>query len=723
MKKQKKLILSISLLASNRKETIRKCLDSLKPLMEKIPSELIIVDTGCDEETYQILTEYTSNIVKFEWCQDFSKARNAGLKRAKGEWFLFIDDDEWFEDVDDIVKFFKSGNYKKHGYANYIQRNYLDSKGENYTDTWVSRMVRLTKDIHFESKIHEYMEPIRGSCAGINSYVHHYGYVYKNEEEKMNHFKRNEVLLREMKEAEPENMRWWVQLAQEYRSVMWNQELLDFSIEALEKFVNINNFADNLNIGTFYIAMIASLVSLKRHDDALKACTAAFQDKRNSEMCRAFVNLYAAEIYLRTDQYPEAERHVLEYFRLFDFLEKEKGMMFVQKTALLVNEAFDSMMMRKAYSIAICSGLKQKNTFYLKKYLPKMEWEKRNVYLLDIMFPILIEAIAVMPEEDIFIETVSVVAKHPGLWEQMYVALKQWELKKKKGYENVVKVLAKVDVDNEYLRSMQLQHAILEGDQDTLEEKYEELFQKTANVFDLSDEMWMTAEKYHVPLEKYFLRVPFSKWKLQLRDFMANTLETNLQRLKKRMQSIRSEENRRYDYFDMRVTEAELLFRKKWDDLAACRQQLRDFADRTITFNGYYYKEETLTQLTEFLPQSLQAALWLEKALEAEETDWDKTKEYLKQCASVYHNMAHAVKEFIRLYGEEQIQKERKAREAREELCQLTRKLKEKIRELLQKGMAAEASGVVEQLKQLLPEDLEVVTLSLQVKLQLLQSL
>ena len=111
MKKQKKILLSISLMASNRKETTRKCLESLQPLREKLTSELIIVDTGCDEETRQVISEYADRIVKFEWCHDFSKARNAGLKEASGEWFLFIDDDEWVENVDDIIRFLKSGNY------------------------------------------------------------------------------------------------------------------------------------------------------------------------------------------------------------------------------------------------------------------------------------------------------------------------------------------------------------------------------------------------------------------------------------------------------------------------------------------------------------------------------------------------------------------------------------------------------------------------------------
>ena len=70
------ILLSISMLASNRKDTIRRALDSLKPIMEQIPCELILVDTSTDPEVPPILQEYTDKIIKFKWINDFSAARN-----------------------------------------------------------------------------------------------------------------------------------------------------------------------------------------------------------------------------------------------------------------------------------------------------------------------------------------------------------------------------------------------------------------------------------------------------------------------------------------------------------------------------------------------------------------------------------------------------------------------------------------------------------------------
>ena len=74
-----KIQLTISLLVSDRMETLGRCLASLKPLLRELDSELIVVYTGKDPDTLALAKRYTSHIIPFTWCNDFSKARNAGL--------------------------------------------------------------------------------------------------------------------------------------------------------------------------------------------------------------------------------------------------------------------------------------------------------------------------------------------------------------------------------------------------------------------------------------------------------------------------------------------------------------------------------------------------------------------------------------------------------------------------------------------------------------------
>ena len=209
------IILTISLLASNRRESLVRCLDSLKPLLVKIPSELIIVFTGTDEKVLEIAQKYTPQVITFEWCDDFSAARNIGLKAAQGEWFLYIDDDEWFDDVEEICQFFLSGEYKHYHSAHYIQRNYDNWNGTKYSDFSAFRMVQRYPESRFQGAIHEELVPRIEPCKYLQTCVHHYGYVKDAENRNIQKTSRNIPLLLQAIESHPKQVKNYIQISKE----------------------------------------------------------------------------------------------------------------------------------------------------------------------------------------------------------------------------------------------------------------------------------------------------------------------------------------------------------------------------------------------------------------------------------------------------------------------------------------------------------------------------
>lgn len=209
--------LTISLLVSDRMATLGRCLSSLKPLLRELDSELIVVYTGHNPDTLELAKQYTSHIIPFTWCNDFAKARNVGLSAAKGEWFLYLDDDEWFEDVDEILYFFKSGEYRQYQTAFYIQRNYTDWEGISYADAYVGRMCRLLPETRFVFPIHENIKPYPEPSKRFGAFVHHFGYVgVKNDAQQAEKSDRNLALLVKRLETEPASAHLYAQAAQEY---------------------------------------------------------------------------------------------------------------------------------------------------------------------------------------------------------------------------------------------------------------------------------------------------------------------------------------------------------------------------------------------------------------------------------------------------------------------------------------------------------------------------
>ncbi|MCI8784275.1 MAG: glycosyltransferase, partial [Dorea sp.] len=201
-------------LASDRRESLERCLDSLKPLLVKLPSELIIVFTGTDPKVREIAETYTPQVIPFTWRGDFSAARNAGLKEAQGEWFLYIDDDEWFDSVDEICEFFLSGEYRRYRSAHYIQRNYQEWNGTKYSDFSVFRMIQRFPESRFRGAIHEELELRMEPCRYFETCVHHYGYV-KSDGEVLKTTRNIPMLLQSI-ENHPKQIKNYIQLAKEF---------------------------------------------------------------------------------------------------------------------------------------------------------------------------------------------------------------------------------------------------------------------------------------------------------------------------------------------------------------------------------------------------------------------------------------------------------------------------------------------------------------------------
>lgn len=298
--------LTISLLVSGRADTTEKCLDSLKPLMKQVDCELILVDTGCDETMKQLLKKYTNQIIPFVWCNDFAKARNAGLEKATGEWFMFMDDDEWFEDVTPIISFFQSGVCDEYDQAVYKVRNYADYAGTSYSDEWLSRMIRVEEDTCFKGKVHEILGPARGKCAMIDAYVHHYGYVNVDSDVLHQKVMRNIPLLLDMIADEPNNLRWRIQIVQEYASIHSYDEAIDAAQDAIDFIAEIDKQFVNQCRHVFEAAILHALHNKGEAAEVIELAKIYLGDVRNTNQGNVAICYYGLRAAQRKGAVEEA---------------------------------------------------------------------------------------------------------------------------------------------------------------------------------------------------------------------------------------------------------------------------------------------------------------------------------------------------------------------------------------------------------------------------------
>lgn len=413
-------LLTISILCSGRRET-KKCLDSLKVLREKVPSELILVDTGCDEKMKKFLHHYTEKIIPFVWCNDFAKARNAGLEKAQGVWFMFLDDDEWFLDTKEIEEFFLSGEFEKCGSASYIVRNYLDQNGFTYEDSEPIRLVRLQDEVRFEGIIHERLTPAPEPKKRLRSIAEHYGYVFRTEEEEKKHAERNLTLLLKALKEDEGNTQIWVHLVQQYRSGGNYRVLQEFCRRALRKFEDGNSREINRDRGCFYCGLIEADVGLKDYKTAEADYESALADERNTDCCIARLMTFGAEIFSNMGKEELVKECCQRYFVLFRYFKTRQKELDEQDT-FSVRQAFHQIMRNNMYSYQICLDLERGNIAALRKYFDDFNWDSGKVYMTEQFMPCLVKAMAQFPYEEIFVHAADVLANKPGMdnfWEEV----------------------------------------------------------------------------------------------------------------------------------------------------------------------------------------------------------------------------------------------------------------------------------------------------------------
>ena len=87
---------SVCIIAKNEEAHIEECCKRLQPY----GFEIVLVDTGSKDRTVELARRYTDRIFSFDWCDDFSAAKNYALSKASHDWILSLDCDEYIETID-----------------------------------------------------------------------------------------------------------------------------------------------------------------------------------------------------------------------------------------------------------------------------------------------------------------------------------------------------------------------------------------------------------------------------------------------------------------------------------------------------------------------------------------------------------------------------------------------------------------------------------------------
>ena len=642
------LILSISLLCSGRnKDEMIKCLDSLMTIRRRMSSEIVIVDTGCGPDTKPLLSKYADKIVEFKWCNDFAKARNAGLKECSGEWFMFIDDDEWFENTDALVDFFNSGEYKKYGSAQYIIRNYTDFDGKGYEDAWSQRLMKHVDGLSFHGKIHEYLVPVTGDEAKIKSMIHHYGYVYKDKTGVYKKAQRNIPPLLEMIKEEPYNAQWRAQLIQEYRNIRDFSSMEHLSSESLETIKDIDRKTTNLFRGMFYEGVLIAQINTYRYREAAENIRKFLSDKRNTEKCNVGLCYYAVNAYWGLKSYQNVFIYAQRYLESYSEFSKKEDTT-IDDLTFMCGNIFGRYKVLYCISRAVAAGVRCGNISVIKDYFNSFDLEYKDEPIIPFCQGISY-AFANYDFDQTFVTIASEMCKHTYLRTLLMDEARKAEKEKPSQFDKLVDVYGMVENNDDiYLLYLRLIYAF-RHDRAGMSELYGLIFNYVVDFFDMDSKIWQMAEEAQVDLKSLFKATPFIKWKRSIDLLFDKHFDEKTDVVNEIAELIKGDGDLRFEYFRLKASEHYI---EKMNDKSLQATMLNKYCTDCVNFYLKIYRPELFTGDTTVLPQECQFAMKFITAVTSEAKL--KPIDYIKMleaCAALYEPFTDAVKTLILDYG------------------------------------------------------------------------
>lgn len=167
--------LSICMIVKNEEQHLQWCLESIK----HIADEIIIVDTGSDDNTVSVAQSFGAHVIYSQWNNDFSSARNISLHHASGVWILWLDaDDHIPSESVPLINTLKKSKPGRQVYAMVVRNQKPNGTGTEFAQ---ARMFPNHSNIFFERPIHEQIMPSAFKqgfeLVKTSVVIEHYGYA------------------------------------------------------------------------------------------------------------------------------------------------------------------------------------------------------------------------------------------------------------------------------------------------------------------------------------------------------------------------------------------------------------------------------------------------------------------------------------------------------------------------------------------------------------------
>ena len=714
--KSKDIKVTITMLVSNRKDTIRKCMDSIKPILEQVPSELIVVDTGSTDGSMDIVREYTDRIVKFEWCNDFSKARNAGLEGASGEWVMSLDDDEWFDDVSEIVDFFNTGEYKHYNRAIYVARNYADLEGRDWSDSNACRMVKRFPDTCYTGRVHEFIGPLMNPTKYFDAFVHHYGYAFQSEEEHRKHAGRN-ISLMEIELAEsPEDMRIIPQMVQECFSLKETGRVLELCRRGMDIHKRTGKYAPGA--GYCYVFSIRAYMVTEEWDKAYRWGKDMLEKGAPTNMALLGAVREMVTVCKQDGKYREGLNCLHKYCELYDVLTEkvDRDEIYLGMSKYLRKEEREY-----AYMEGIALGILAKDPEAANTYFYLKDWNVRPLMVHPDTLDYVMELWAECGFRQEYADALGKIVANPPFYKQITENMRKYGKEDPQGCRNLLYLFAVCQDTSPYTNRYRLDYYSTYGEGTghlEMQRLAGLLWEGEENPLLWEHKFWTLLTGNGLTVTEYIRNTGLTEWFTQVRGWLEVCVGRGADWDEAYGVSYCGDEPGEMHFRFLELKHGEGMMRRKLSEQGTGRMDSRwllecldGFYSGMWEFFARIYREEMFEYgMATVLPPEAAFAVYIRLAVQRRQAgDNDAYPRMLLKAAECYPPMKEWCKALLQKEKEERLSG--RSREEETEFRILAGRMKQKVRELLDAGSHEAARQLILQLEKLLPGDAELAAL------------
>lgn len=247
--------LSVSMIVRDEESCLAHCLESVNGA-----DEIVVVDTGSVDRTREIASSFGAQLYDFEWCDDFSKARNFSLSKCTGDFVLVIDADEELEssivDVRDSIECAQRLNLSAVSFRTISKRGKEEHKS--------IRCFKRSSEIYWKGAVHNYLTVADAFASDV---VIRFGYSESHKRDP----DRSLRILTKVLEEDPSAVRETYYLAREY----WYRKDYETAVKWYTDYLKRSQFASEM--ADAWLMLARCLLQIKRGDEARDCCLQAIK--------------------------------------------------------------------------------------------------------------------------------------------------------------------------------------------------------------------------------------------------------------------------------------------------------------------------------------------------------------------------------------------------------------------------------------------------------------